>query len=84
MNRCKTCVHRDSSGNCRSPKLQEDMDGEYGASRQDALIYSEAEGGAFWVGPEFGCVHHQEIAWLSDGATGAQFEDLAVLYNTAY
>ena len=32
-------------------------DGTYTADR---MVYSYDEGGDFWTGPEFGCVHHQE------------------------
>ena len=53
---CKDCSHRNSEGLCCCPKLQEDM-GQAGAERSDMLIYSYDEGGAFWVGPYFGCVH---------------------------
>ena len=26
----------------------------------DAMRYSYHEGGTFWTGPDFGCVHHEE------------------------
>jgi hypothetical protein len=26
------------------------------------LIYEYSEGGVFWTGPDFGCVHHQSAA----------------------
>jgi len=76
VNRCKTCKHWDRSppwltdrstggcypgrevgGFCRSPHIYE---GECDAFQPDALVYSYNEGGAFWTGPEFGCVHHRD------------------------
>lgn len=64
---CKTCKHwapcaptaHDAipGGHCSSPKLMEDC----GVHPNDALVYSYAEGGAFWTGPEFGCVHHVRV-----------------------
>ena len=70
MNHCKTCKHWtrfrekypgaykspdvDAGGICQSSKLVEE-----GAHGADMLVYSYAEGGEFWTGPEFGCVHHQ-------------------------
>jgi hypothetical protein len=56
MNTCKSCKHRDGNGYCTSPKIDEDYgyDGE-----NDMLVYSYTEGGAFRVGDNFGCVHHE-------------------------
>lgn len=73
MNHCKTCKHwvkyqqtildddgsarlKAGGGMCGSEKLTENW-GEHGS---DMLVYSYAEGGGFWTGPNFGCVHHQE------------------------
>lgn len=58
---CETCKHRDTGGECRHPKLYEE--GEYLDNEEcidDHLIYSYSEGGTFWVGPKFGCVHHKK------------------------
>ena len=71
MNHCKTCKHWtrvqekypgafkspdvNAGGICGSEKLTEDW-GEHGA---DMLVYSYPEGGEFWAGPDFGCVHHR-------------------------
>ncbi len=67
MNRCKTCndwtamapygrnedyEHR----KCDSQKLTE---GFFGVTA-DMLVYPYTEGGVFYTGPEFGCVHHSE------------------------
>lgn len=60
MPHCETCKHRNTGGECRHPKLHEE--GEYPNNENmidgDHLIYSYSEGGTFWVGPKFGCVHH--------------------------
>ena len=71
MNHCKTCKHwtrvqekypdafksldENAGGICGSEKLTEDW-GEHGA---DMLVYSYPEGGEFWTGLDFGCVHHE-------------------------
>jgi len=57
MEHCETCKKRDKGGWCRSDKLAEDRGQETNA-RDDMLIYDYNEGGGFWVGPKFGCVHH--------------------------
>ncbi len=63
MKTCKTCKWRQEKPPthvCTSPKIGErgqfhNADPE---DMQDVLIYSYDEGGFFWVGPDFGCVHH--------------------------
>lgn len=64
---CKTCKlwekcgpnyypsRRAMGGYCTSPKMVEGT-GSFGA---DTLEYSYDEGGSFWTGPNFGCVHHK-------------------------
>jgi hypothetical protein len=68
METCKTCKHwipysgkypKSPRGLCQSEKLTEDWWQSYGA---DMLIYEFREGGVFWTGPDFGCVHHQAAA----------------------
>jgi hypothetical protein len=75
METCKTCKHwmpysywlpkcsaseaKKAGGPCQSEKLVEDWGDGYGA---DMLIYEYSEGGWFWTGPDFGCVHHQSAA----------------------
>jgi hypothetical protein len=75
METCKTCKHwmphsnkypksharedKKAGGLCQSEKLVEDWGGGHGA---DMLIYEYLEGGGFWTGPDFGCVHHQAAA----------------------
>jgi hypothetical protein len=46
---CGTCKFRNERGMCKSEKLEELI--------KDLLIYSYSEGGGFWVGEKFGCVH---------------------------
>ncbi len=56
---CKKCQWRNQeTGNCENEKITEDhyhtfRDEKYA----DHLIYSYDEGGAFWVGEKFGCIH---------------------------
>jgi len=55
--RCGTCKHRSDSGLCTSGKMVEYGDSD-GCCTDDMLVYPYNEGGSFWVGPYFGCVHH--------------------------
>ena len=60
MNLCETCLYRDERGNCTCPKLEERWSHQKDDPvLHDMLLYSYCEGGSFWVGPHFGCVHHQ-------------------------
>jgi len=67
MATCKTCAHWTEEAPydqperfvirvCGSPTLDA---GIYDHDR-DSLRYSYQEGGAFYTGPDFGCVHHLE------------------------
>lgn len=59
MVRCGQCKWRNSDGYCTCPKLYESgmpPDGEPEMA-PDHLVYSYYEGGGFWVGKNFGCVH---------------------------
>lgn len=58
---CGKCSFRDSDGYCRSEKLSEDY-GSCIGDRSDMLVYPYMEGGRFWVGPKFGCVHFRPNA----------------------
>ena len=75
MKRCKTCKHwvpyltahpngslnspaERAGGFCESVKINESCGEETYAP--DMLCYTYMEGGAFWTGPEFGCVHHED------------------------
>ncbi len=62
MERCKDCRFWEAQtwgGThqhiCVSPKLGEQVDGE------DVLSYPYSEGGTFMPGPEFGCVHFEQL-----------------------
>jgi hypothetical protein len=57
MNFCGTCAFRNAAGRCTSTKLAEDF-GQTDDEKSDMLIYDYSEGGGFWVGERFGCVHH--------------------------
>ena len=70
MDRCKTCQHWTKNdeawsyarhgGECQSGNLLEDGGPEN--YRPNNLVYSYSEGGSFWTGPEFGCIHHKPLA----------------------
>lgn len=78
MNHCKTCKYWSparkkypllpasddvgAGGFCQSQKLAEDI-GQHDA---DMLVYSYSEGGDFWTGPDFGCVHHAPTPTSND------------------
>lgn len=63
MGYCKDCTFRNAEnrkGNkssCVCPKLTDDSydSDEYNAD--DSLVYSYDEGGVFYVGDKFGCIH---------------------------
>lgn len=57
MKKCETCKFRNNKGRCTNEKLNEDL-GQSAEERIDMLIYDYNELGGFWVGPQFGCVHH--------------------------
>jgi hypothetical protein len=77
MSDCKTCKHwtpysakypdrahredKQAGGICGNDKLTEN----YGHHGADMLVYSYNEGGEFWTGPDFSCVHHEQkmIEW---------------------
>ena len=56
MNTCGTCVFRSVDGWCDSTKLS-DRRRLPANTKHDMLFYSYEEGGGFWVGKDFGCVH---------------------------
>ena len=68
MKYCETCVFytketrmirlKRTGGWCESPKIVEGWCKSY-EEMNDMLIYHYDEGGSFWVGPKFGCVHHK-------------------------
>ena len=74
MDHCKTCKYwapcssdtrftyseddEKAGGICQSNKITEYHEKEHGA---DCLVYSYQEDGYFWTGPDFGCLHHQQV-----------------------
>ena len=58
MNYCETCKYRDERGRCTNKKLDDDF--FYSDEEAiDMLLYGYMEGGGFWVGKKFGCVHYE-------------------------
>ena len=58
MSYCETCKYRNEDGYCEHPKLRQERYGTL-EMEDDELVYpNNYEGGWFWVGPKFGCVHH--------------------------
>ena len=66
MERCKTCNHWEPIGGqtpplrgvCECDKIRD----HHYPPEADTLVYSYDEGGEFWAGAEFGCVHHKAKA----------------------
>lgn len=56
-------MYRDMDGYCHNDKLAEEWS-QSDDERADMLLYDYYEGGGFWVGEKFGCVHHRRA--LSD------------------
>ena len=74
MNYCKTCKHWErpfrqegrhynkgylDGGFCENEGKWFEGYNPSDEYPQDVMIYSYAEGGSFWTGPNFGCVHHE-------------------------
>jgi hypothetical protein len=68
VNTCSTCAFwKPSDGiyspeqtkECTSPKFFE-WEGQ--PQTDDCLVYPYSEGGTFYTGPNFGCVHHTRAA----------------------
>ena len=58
---CKECKFRNENGRCTSEKLDEDY--MYDDDKKvDMLIYDYIEGGEFWVGENFGCIHWEKVS----------------------
>ena len=57
MKTCDTCKFRENGYCMNEEKIHE---GRNFTDEDDHLEYSYDEGGAFKVGPKFGCVHHTE------------------------
>jgi len=63
---CSTCIYRDLKTKCcRCPKIKEIehhnkmSQTEIDIKNHDCLVYSYYESGSFWVGDDFGCIHHK-------------------------
>ena len=64
IGRCKDCSWRGQNGYysrpgycCNTEKIREDFHEKKDEEGDDRLLYDYDEGGGFWVGPNFGCVH---------------------------
>jgi len=53
MNTCEYCDWRNKKGFCENPNFSDD----FTEKKDNMLIYTIYEGGAFWVGKDFGCIH---------------------------
>ena len=69
MKHCETCIHWDdkvetwlTKRQVRECKNHEKLMEGFGDAVPDGLCYSYEEGGTFYTGPKFGCVHHKEKA----------------------
>jgi hypothetical protein len=72
IKRCKTCKFRNEEGECTSSKFADNVSwyGSYDDTEEeqkehdekvrDMLLYSYDEGGSFFVGEDFGCVHYEK------------------------
>ena len=67
MNTCQSCAYWNKNETpyngqeyiirqCENEKLQEGIYLEH--QQEDALYYTYEEGGRFYTGPSFGCIHH--------------------------
>lgn len=63
MNTCKTCKFRQKHYGCficSCDKISEDYS-QSDSKSKDMLIHSYNEGGSFFVGEDFGCIHHKSV-----------------------
>lgn len=58
-------------GICKSPKFVEDAEYEL-----DMLVYSYREGGEFWTGPQFGCIHWARAETMKIAPLSAEVESV--------
>ena len=65
MRTCSTCIPwnegqyhwlNEDCMQCTSEKLVE----EQAEGQDDCLVYDYSEGGSFYTGPNFGCIHHEK------------------------
>ena len=66
MNTCRNCTfwNNDDTYNCRGNLLQctnEKLREGIEDAKLDELCYAYYEGGGFYTGPDFGCVHWEKI-----------------------
>ena len=68
FNLCETCSYRGEPFKhasrlhiCTCPKLTSDTYGDKNWGKDDSLVYQYDEGGSFFVGDKFGCVHWLRI-----------------------
>jgi hypothetical protein len=73
--KCKNCAYwkptpeDHGGGQCQSENIVEDWYDD-ACYRPDMLVYPYSEGGYFWTGPEFGCVH-----WIAPASSESNFAD---------
>lgn len=64
MKTCRTCIHWVEAEHARAGDHEcdnrEKIHEEEELGSTDHLAYSYYEGGSFFPGPDFGCVHHKE------------------------
>ena len=67
MKNCETCKHWaditqsfDEKGQIRKCGNYEKINDDIYNSEPDGLYYLYQDGGTFYTGPKFGCVHHKE------------------------
>jgi hypothetical protein len=58
--RCKTCKFRNEDWECDNAHINDYTNWSDATEIHDMLVYSYREGGSFFVGEDFGCVHHEE------------------------
>ena len=80
MKTCKTCKHWTEvpaeyyarfDRECVSQKFTEGSPNE---GEADCLTYSYYEGGRFYPGPDFGCVHHESVDDHEDYPIASELE----------
>jgi hypothetical protein len=68
MNTCDTCKHYDGKGECSHPKIMQPSnmqpgylyeEGPANPPENSAVVTGYDDRACLWVGPKFGCIHHE-------------------------
>ena len=65
--KCKTCKYWDTEKTCGCPKMRTGYGTDLADLKPDEVLIEDDEGWAWVVGPEFGCIHHDQLQICAEG-----------------